>query len=125
TEFFPGRVTLSLKADEFFIFESCNGAQEVEDRPGDIQQWDGLRLRFDSERIPGSDPSLFQYPKAIKSLKGETHESSIDDRYPLRVRVPGHGIEQHRAFLRSASLFSGARSSKESGGRRGCFSPFL
>jgi hypothetical protein len=25
--------------------------------------------RFDSERIPGSDPSLFQYPKAIKSLK--------------------------------------------------------
>src|SRR4029434_3629272 len=78
--------------------------------------------------FPVLTPSLFQYPKAIKRPeKGETHESSIDHRYPLRgvFRVPVHVSEQHRAFLRSPSLFSGARSSKESGGRRGNLSPFL
>jgi len=70
--------------------------------------------------IPGYDPSLFQYSKAIKSLKkGASYESSIDDRYTVRVGDSRHGVEQHRTFLRSTSKFSGARSCKESsGGRR-------
>src|SRR5439155_27132171 len=73
---------------------------------------------------PGSSP----LPKSKgyqKPDQGESYASYVDSCHSHSVGDRGHGIEQHWALLRSASQFSGARSCKEIGGRRGSLRHFL
>ena len=55
TAILPGRGYVILKADEFFIFESCNGAQEVEDRATFNSGMD-FGSGSTANAIPGSEP---------------------------------------------------------------------
>jgi hypothetical protein len=66
-------------------------------------------------------PSLFQYPKAIKSLKlkGDSYASSIIGRHPFRVGDLGHDIEQFWTFFRVPTNVAGTRSCEEVDGGKG------
>ena len=55
----------------YSIFESCNGAQEVEGRASTVNGGTDFGAGLTGERIFGSDPLPLQYAKAIKSLKKE------------------------------------------------------
>jgi hypothetical protein len=49
----------------------------------------------------------------------------LDCRHSLAVSSGGHGVEQHRAFIRSTSQFTGVRSREKVGGGTGSLPPVL
>jgi len=76
----------------FGIFESCNGVQEVEGQAtlnGGMDFGSGLTANVSPVLTPpSSNIHRLQEPE-----KGESYESSTDDRYPLRVGDPGHDTQ--------------------------------